>query len=1196
MAQQMNTIPGSDDFEIGGTFEGPSNNIDHWDRAQLVMPEAGAEGVLIVSPAVHVFDDQQIGTASDEQVFTLENQGNEPFLVSKEQIQILAEGAQSTDFKLMTYNIWFDSGNWPARLNYILSEIRAIDPDVICLQEVIQRSNLPNQAKTIADSLGYSFVFTSVDGEGSATRFGNAILSRYPIVEDNSVALKPLNDYRMALHARIEVAGNTIDIYNTHLHNTAVGVDIRTEQITDLLTFVEETQVQDSGYQFLCGDFNANPDWEEMELVYEVFEDVYPIFHSDHLSPVHSTLNANYGHQQRRIDYVFFKRAGSERIIPKSATIEIDEANNVGIWGSDHFAVVGDFRIESDADDFVLNNLAESVTLQPGETTEVSVAFAPKTEGMKRAFLTVDSFEAEISGFAFDATVRSFPYEENFDGLSNGTLPQGWLRNDSNWGAFSSSNAGGDAPEMNFWWQPVSTGAIALSSPLIDTEGLDSMALSFKYRINDFGDPGIYTLKVAVIAESDTIVLEEWVDPATVEPTVFIMLINKSEHGIGEGLLRLAWIFEGQTDNITQWDFDDVLLEALPSLAITPDEGNFGDQEINESSDTLVFELQNIGGGIVELTPDDIAINGDDANDFVLINLEGAVSLEGEMVERISVVFAPETEGTKTAILQVLGNQIPLSGSGFDPAIREIPWMEGFSGLEGGGIPLGWSADAENWGAFNSNNAGGTAPEMVFWWQPETSGQFYLVSPRVLTGEADSLAFSFRYRIRNFGSPGIYTLKAVTISGGVERIIGEWVDPDFVAATEFSTILTQEAHALGAEDLRFAWIFEGQTDNITQWDIDDILLDTLNSNPVLQVEPESVDFGNIEIERTSEPVEIEISNVGGGVLTIKPADIFLSGTNAEDFILYNLDEEVSLGPLESVNIRAAFVPESLGDKTATLSVLEKTIGLLGKGIEPSTYFVYSDFTIVENGREFTNVDGYREVAGFSASNMTALDKAGEGDYGGVVVELDYDMSQSDSRTVYYMWAYPKVDLSAFNRMVIYARAESAVSSVKINLQDTDGVSGTDGGSEAFIDIGTDWTLVDIPVSDMDLASFATNPPDMSRIQKIDMEFVKDVTTPASNKVYLDLVGFYFDESLTTEEEKLKANNFIIYPNPAGNSLLVYLEEDSIVSFYTLDGKAIQAQKTGAGVNSIDISRLTAGVYFVKAAIGNKHAVRRLIKE
>lgn len=1187
---------GSDDFQIIWTFEGPTNNITQWDIDDISLTEVGAEGVLQISPAAHVFDDQQIGTSSEVQVFTLENTGSAALDISPEQISLRATDAQSTDFKLMTYNIWFDSQNWPARLNYMLSEIREINPDVICLQEVIQRTNLPNQAATLADSLGYFYVFASVDGPGSATRFGNAILSRYPIVEDNWVALKPLNDFRTALHARIEVAGNDIDIYNTHLHNTAVGVNIRTEQITDLLAFVEETQLEGPGYQFLCGDFNSNPDWEEMQLVYEVFEDVYPIFHPDHLDPIHGTLNFNLEHQQRRIDYVFFKREGSERIKPQSASIEIDEQSPTGIWGSDHFAVVGDFRIESDADDFVLTNLEESVSLQPGETVGISVAFAPKTIGEKSAFLIVDTLEVAISGLAFDATVRSFPYQENFDGLSNGTLPQGWNRTSNNWGAFGANTAGGEAPEMNFWWQPVSSGTFVLSSPFIDTEGLDSMELSYKYRVNDFGDPGIYTLKVAVVTEADTIVLEEWVDPATIEPTEFAMKLYSGEHGVGEGLVRLAWIFEGQTDNIVQWDFDDVLLEALPALSISPEISEFGIQEINEFSDPRVFELRNVGGGIIDITPEDISIEGDGATDFVLLNLVEAVSLEGELIASISVVFAPETEGVKTATLQVLDQEIPLSGEGFDPAIRELPWSEGFDGLAGGGIPIGWASDAENWGAFNANNAGGEAPEMVFWWQPESSGQFYLVSPRVLTGDADSLAFSFKYRIRNFGSPGIYTLKAVTISEGIERVIGEWVNPDFVAATEFSTILTQEDHALGADDLRFAWIFDGQTDNITEWDIDDILLDTLVLDPILQVAPETIDFGIIEGESASAPRDIVISNVGGGALLVGPDDIVLSGANPEDFVLDNLTEEVSLGAFESISIQVAFVPQSLGNKSANVSILDEEVGLTGNAVEPSPYFVYSDFTIVENGREFTNVGGFREVAGFSAGNLTALDKSGEGDFGNVVVELDYDMSLSESRTVYYMWAFPNVDLSEHNRMVIYARAESAATSVKINLQDTDGINASDGGSETFIDIGTDWTLVDFPVSEMALASWATNPPDMTRIQKVDMEFVRDVTEPESNTVFLDLVGFYFDESVATEEEKLQASNFSILPNPAGSTLMVRLEQDSKVSIITLTGQTILEQSMSTGETALDISKLPAGVYFVKATKGNKQSVRKLIKE
>lgn len=1187
---------GAEDFRIAWSFDGTTDNITQWDIDDVSLTLESTGGDVAVTPGSFQFPDQQILKTSAPQVFTIENTGDDPILLSPAQIRIEAQGAQSVPFSIMTYNIWFDSQNWPARFNYMLSEIRQADPDVICLQEVIQRPNLPNQAASMADSLGYYYVFSSRDAEGAPTRFGNAILSRYPIIADNWVALEPLNDFRTAIHAQIEVGGNTIDIYNTHLHNAAVNQHIRIQQIEHLKDFITDTR--SGGFMFLCGDFNANPNWEEMSLVYEDFTDVYPLFHADHLDPVHGTLNYHLDHQQRRIDYIFFGKDGASHLQPLNAAIFLDQQSPAGIWGSDHFAVRAAFSLLSDADDFILENIPAEVVLLPSQTAELQLRFAPNTVGLKEVFLVVDTLKTPVSGMAFDARILTFPWFEGFDGLANGQLPQGWSRTHPNWGAFNANGAGGTSPEMNFWWQPVATGAFRLSTPEILTMGLDSMRFSFKHRVRDFGAPGPFSLKVLAISNGTENIIQEWVDPGNIDATEYAAVLYKDQHGIGGETLQLAWVFEGATSDITQWDIDDISLQALAALSVNPGPTDFGTVVLEETSDPVVFSIRNTGGDTLLISADDIQLSGAGAASFALENIEQpALLAAGEQVN-IAVSFAPLTEGLHEAILEVKHLSIALSGEGFDAAIRALPWIERFDGLAGGGLPVGWSADAVNWGAFNSNNAGGTAPEMVFWWQPESQGVFPLLSPKVQTGDLDSLQFSFKYRIRDFGSPGIYTLKVVTIVNGEERLIAEWVDPPFIGASEFSAILTQEAHGLGDENLRFAWIFDGQTDNITQWDIDDVALDVLPTQPMLMVSADALDFGNQEIGSESVPLQVTISNAGGGELLLQPEDIRIEpGGDAGDFILAGISEELSLAALQSVDVSVVFAPETLGPKQAILKILDQDIVLTGNAVEVSPYFVYSDFTIVINGRGYTNVGGFREVAGFSAGNMTAIDQPGVGSYGNVSVELTYNTNLTTNRTVYYMWAFPPVNLSAYNRIVIIAKAETPATSVKINLQDTQGISAQDGGSETLIDIGTDWTLFDIPVNDFDLAPWAVNPPNMAAIQKIDMEFVRDVTMPAANKVWIDLVGLYFDPALSSEEVAVETPVFNFFPNPAQDYIWVHTQQAGRLQVWNLSGHLLKMEQALPGGNVlVPVSGLPAGVYLLRFDYAGGQVVKKLVKQ
>lgn len=1151
----------------------------------IVIFAGSTQAQLVVNPDTWSFPPQQIGTQSEEAVFVIENQGTTTVNLSPEQISITSQNEQSISLSILTYNIWFDNQNWPARFAHMLSEIRELDPDIIGLQEVIQRANLDNQAQMMADSLGYYYYFSSVDAETSSQRFGNAILSRYPIEESNWKALLPLNDYRTVAHIRINVEGNVIDVYNTHLHNVAVNTHIREEQILDMLNFIDQTT--NNEYIFVTGDYNANPDWEEMELMYEDFYDVYPVFHENHLDPEHSTLNYHLGHQQRRIDYIFFNKASASTLIPASAEVVIDEPDENGVYGSDHFGVFATFDFLSDADAFLLNTLDEAVELDPGESTQIGLIFAPFLTGEHLAFLSVADQQIPISGEGFDATIYEFPWEENFSNLDNGDVPLGWERNAENWGAFSSNNAGGEAPEMVFWWQPVQEGEFFVQTPLINTAGLDSMNLSFRNVIENFGDPGIYNLKVVTITGDQKHIIQQWINPASIPAEEITVQINSSDHGIGEDIIRIAWIFEGATDNITRWAIDDVVLSAEPALYIDPGSFIFDPQEINSESEIKTFTLTNIGGGVLTISPDDISINGEDQEEFQLFNFTEDVELGNLESTEIGISFFPQSEGMKTAFLSVLEHNIPFEGIAYDPTIYELPWVEDFGSLTGGGIPLGWTRSTINWGAFNSNNAGGEAPEMVFWWQPESSGQFYLTSPQIITTGLDSLVLSFKYRVNNFGGPGNYTLKVIAIANDAEYLIHQWVDPESIPASEFVTIIDSQNHGVGSESFYLAWVFDGITDNITQWDIDDIHLMEIGDSPIPEVTPVSWEFGQQSIESTSDPVEFTIRNIGGGTLSVSPDDIEITGNDANSFILGNIDSPVDLGPFETATVTVAFAPVTTGEKSAVLSILDLQVPLSGIGTEPTDYFIYSDFSIPG----FTNVEGFREVPGW-AQGITATDMAGEGEFGGAVLKLEYDLNMVNDFTSYWMWAFPSANISGHDKMVIYVKADEPTSNVRIQMFDTDGIQGTDGASYTYLDIGTEWQGITLPVDDFFNLDWANNLPDMSKIQRIDITLEKGSTVPTLNTIYVDMVGFI--SQVSSETGLSHPLSLQLYPNPASKKVTLFTLEEVTITIIDINGKELLTQKSQQDKTILDISGLKSGIYMVRIQNHTGTEVKKLL--
>ena len=212
---------------------------------------------------------------------------------------------------VVTLNLWHDQADWPRRLGVILDTLRAERPDVICLQEVLQHATLPNQAETLADSLGYRRTFASVDGPERPKRYGNAILFHHPFSESGMKKLEPLDDYRTVAHARVEVVGRPLEVYCTHLHHTMEGGETRAIQLRDLLGFIRQTR-QRRAPILLAGDFNAPPDAPELRLLDGTFADAYAATHPDADSTV-TTLNPALGHTPRRIDYLFVERASALR-------------------------------------------------------------------------------------------------------------------------------------------------------------------------------------------------------------------------------------------------------------------------------------------------------------------------------------------------------------------------------------------------------------------------------------------------------------------------------------------------------------------------------------------------------------------------------------------------------------------------------------------------------------------------------------------------------------------------------------------------------------------------------------------------------------------------------------------------------------------------------------------------------------------
>ena len=254
---------------------------------------------------------------------------------------VACEGA-GPPVSVLTLNIWHDQQDWPARLGAITAGVTDADPDIICLQEVLQNPDLANQAETLAERLGYRAYFASWDSIGSPKRYGNAILTRDPVTDSGFRLLDPPDDYRVVVHVRVDPGTGPLDVYCTHLHHTRERPETRSAQIGSALAFVEETR--GGGPVVLTGDFNARVDDPELAALQGRFIDAFGAVHEN--ADTVTTLNTAKGHTPRRIDHIFVAPGEAARLVTDTALRVLDEPVE-GVWPTDHFGVLARFRLET---------------------------------------------------------------------------------------------------------------------------------------------------------------------------------------------------------------------------------------------------------------------------------------------------------------------------------------------------------------------------------------------------------------------------------------------------------------------------------------------------------------------------------------------------------------------------------------------------------------------------------------------------------------------------------------------------------------------------------------------------------------------------------------------------------------------------------------------------------------------------------
>ena len=127
----------------------------------------------------------------------------------------------------------------------------------------------------------------------------------------------------------------------------------------------------------------------------------------------------------------------------------------------------------------------------------------------------------------------------------------------------------------------------------------------------------------------------------------------------------------------------------------------------------------------------------------------------------------------------------------------------------------------------------------------------------------------------------------------------------------------------------------------------------ISEDPIISVEPESVDFGQIDIGATDNQI-LTITNLGLSDLTV--SDIATEGA----YFSTDFEAEFTVAPNESAELTVTFAPEESGEFAGTLTITsddpengELVVNLTGSGVRPPIIGVEPVEIVSDNGGDYT---------------------------------------------------------------------------------------------------------------------------------------------------------------------------------------------------------------------------------------------------
>ena len=235
------------------------------------------------------------------------------------------------------------------------------------------------------------------------------------------------------------------------------------------------------------------------------------------------------------------------------------------------------------------------------------------------------------------AQSRATLLNESFDKTS---LPSGWkVMGDGakNWSIAKSDNAGGTPNELDLFWDPIFEGTSRMVMTPLDLTNVPAIAISFKHYLDYYPYyEGTCTIGIATSSDNGATWNDGWRQEYDRTDRYVVDEIIKTDD-MGKANVLVCLYFEGSTNDINSWQFDDILIFS---------------QETNDAELTSVDVPSNLGNGYNNVTFTVRNLGTSTIESFeAKYQVEGSVNFISETFETNIETFASEQFTFKKANL-----------------------------------------------------------------------------------------------------------------------------------------------------------------------------------------------------------------------------------------------------------------------------------------------------------------------------------------------------------------------------------------------------------------------------------------------------------------------------------------------------------------------------------------------------------------